>query len=145
MACRRHNKERIVDFIANNWMWLLLAVASGAMLLMPGSGNTGVSCMQAVQLINHEKAVVIDVCGAEEFAQGHIAGAKNIRAEEFGAKLSETVKNKKLPLVMVCASGIRAARAAALARKMGYENAQALAGGMQSWREANLPVERSAA
>ena len=134
-----------MDFIANNWMWLLLAVASGAMLLMPGAGGTGVSCTQAVQLINHEKAVIIDVCGAEEFAQGHIAGAKNIRLEEFESKLPEAVKNKKLPLVVVCASGMRAARAAALAKKLGYENAQPLAGGMQSWREANLPVQRSAA
>lgn len=134
-----------MDFIANNWMWLLLAVASGAMLFMPGSGSSGVSCSQAVHLINHEKAVVIDVCGAEEFAKGHIAGARNIRAEEFASKLPDAVKNKKLPLVLVCASGMRAARAAALARKMGYENAQPLAGGMQSWRDENLPVEHSAA
>ena len=132
-----------MDFIANNWMWLLLAVASGAMLLMPGAGG-GVSCTQTVQLINHEKAVIIDVCGAEEFAQGHIAGAKNIKLDELESKLPDAVKNKKLPLVMVCASGARAARAAALAKKLGYENAQVLAGGMQSWREANLPVERSA-
>lgn len=134
-----------MDFIANNWMWLLLAVASGVMLFMPGSGSSGVSCSQAVHLINHEKAVVIDVCGAEEFAKGHIAGARNIRAEEFASKLPDAVKNKKLPLVLVCASGMRAARAAALARKMGYENAQPLAGGMQSWRDENLPVEHSAA
>ncbi|MBR6975363.1 MAG: rhodanese-like domain-containing protein, partial [Ottowia sp.] len=130
-----------MDFIANNWMWLLLAVASGTMLLIPGPGGAGLNCSQVVQLINHEKAVIIDVCGAEEFAQGHIAGAKNIRAEEFESKLPEAVKNKKLPLVMVCASGMRAARAAALAKKLGYENAQVLAGGMQSWREAQLPVE----
>lgn len=133
-----------MDFIANNWMWLLLAVASGIMLLMPGSSSAGLNCSQVVQLINHEKAVIIDVCGAEEFAKGHIAGAKNIRPEDFEGKLPDAVKEKTLPLVMVCASGARAARAAALAKKLGYENAQVLAGGMQSWREANLPVERSA-
>ena len=133
-----------MDFIANNWMWLLLAVASGIMLLMPGSGNAGLNCAQVVQLMNHEKAVIIDVCGAEEFAKGHIAGAKNIRPEDFAGKLPDAAQDKKLPLVMVCASGARAARAAALAKKLGYENAQVLAGGMQSWREANLPVERSA-
>ena len=126
-------------------MWLLLALASGAMLFMPGMSGAGLSCAQAVQLINREKAVVIDVCGADEFAKGHIAGAKNIKAEDFESKLPAAVKNKKLPLVIVCASGMRAARAAALAQKMGYENAQVLAGGMQSWRDANLPVERSAA
>jgi rhodanese-related sulfurtransferase len=43
----------------------------------------------------------------------------------------------------VCASGVRARRAVAIARKLGYEQAEVLAGGMKSWREANLPVERS--
>ena len=51
------------------------------------------SCAQAVQLINREKAVVIDVCGADEFAKGHIAGAKNIKAEDFESKLPAAVKN----------------------------------------------------
>ena len=37
------------------------------------------------------------------------------------------------------------ARAVALLRKAGYERAHALAGGLAAWREANLPVEKSAA
>ncbi len=133
-----------MEFIASNWLWLLLALISGGMLLAPGMRNVGISCTQAVQLINHEKAVVVDVCGAEEYAAGHIIGAKNIALDEFEGKLPGAVKNKKLPLILVCASGSRAARAAAIAQKLGYENVQTLAGGLQSWREANLPVERSA-
>ena len=53
--------------------------------------------------------------------------------------------NKALPLIVVCPSGTRASRAAALLRKAGYENATVLAGGTSAWREANLPVEKSAA
>ncbi len=53
--------------------------------------------------------------------------------------------NKALPLVVVCPTGSRASRAAGLLRKAGYEKAQALAGGLDAWREAKLPVERSAA
>jgi rhodanese-related sulfurtransferase len=53
--------------------------------------------------------------------------------------------NKALPLVVVCPTGSRAARAAGLLRKAGYEKAQPLAGGFGAWREANLPVEKSAA
>jgi rhodanese-related sulfurtransferase len=30
-------------------------------------------------------------------------------------------------------------------RKAGYEKASALAGGFGAWREANLPIEKSAA
>jgi rhodanese-related sulfurtransferase len=43
----------------------------------------------------------------------------------------------------VCASGPRANRAVAIAKKLGYENAQALAGGLKAWREASLPVEKA--
>ena len=53
-------------------------------------------------------------------------------------------KNKALPLVVVCPTGTRATRAVATLKKLGFENAQSLAGGLAAWREANLPVEKTA-
>lgn len=46
-------------------------------------------------------------------------------------------------MVLVCASGMRSNRAVAMAKKLGYENAHSLAGGMGAWRSANLPVEKA--
>ena len=134
-----------MNFLLANWMLILVALVSGGMLLssMMGTGGGGLSAPAAVQLINREKAVVIDVCEPAEFAAGHVTGAKSIPMAELEAKLPGAVKNKATPLVMVCASGARAGRAAALARKLGYENTQVLAGGMKAWRDANLPVERA--
>jgi rhodanese-related sulfurtransferase len=43
----------------------------------------------------------------------------------------------------VCATGGRAQRAAATAKKLGYEKAQGLAGGLKAWKDANLPVEKA--
>ena len=134
-----------MNFLLANWMLILVALVSGGMLLssMLGKGGGGLSAPAAVQLINREKAVVIDVCEPAEFAAGHVTGAKSIPMAELEAQLPGAVKNKATPLVMVCASGARAGRAAALARKLGYENTQVLAGGMKAWRDANLPVERA--
>ena len=42
------------------------------------------------------------------------------------------------------ATGARASRAVAILHKLGFANARALAGGLKAWREANLPVEKSA-
>ena len=56
----------------------------------------------------------------------------------------ELPSNKALPLVVVCPTGARAGRAAALLRKAGHEKAVALAGGTAAWREANLPVDKTA-
>jgi len=96
-----------------------------------------------VQLINRQKAVVVDVCEASEFAAGHVTGAKNVPLSELEARLPCVVKNKTVPLIMVCASGARSSRAVAIAKKLGYEQAQSLGGGLKAWKDANLPYEKA--
>ncbi len=136
-----------MKFLIDNWMLIAIALASGGMLLWPlissGMAAGSLSAAGAVQLINRDKAVIIDVCEAPEFAAGHVAGAKNLPLGLFEEKLPSTVKNKALPLILVCASGARANRALAIAKKLGYEKAQCLSGGIKSWKEANLPIEKA--
>jgi len=134
-----------VNFIVENWYLIVLALVSGALLAVPmlkGAAG-GLTAANAVQLINREKAVLIDVCGADEYAAGHAGGAKSVPLGELESRLPNVVKNKAIPVVMMCASGARASRAAAMARKLGYENAQVLAGGLKAWKDAGLPVEKS--
>ena len=134
-----------MNFIIENWYLILLALVSGGMLLAPvlmGGGAGGLTAVNAVQLINREKAVVIDVCAPEEYAAGHVGGAKNVPLAQLEERLPGLVKNKTLPLILVCAKGMRAQRASAVAQKLGYDKAQPLAGGLTAWREANLPVEK---
>jgi rhodanese-related sulfurtransferase len=135
-----------VKFFIDNWTLFAIAIASAAMLLWPvvsrGARAGGLTANEAVMLMNREKAVVIDVCEAAEFANGHVVGAKNIPLSQLEAKLAGTVKNKSTPLVMVCASGMRSNRAVSIATKLGYEKALSLSGGMGAWREASLPVEK---
>ena len=135
-----------MDFVLANWMLIAVALVSGGMLLMPmltGGGGAGLTPAAAVQLINREKAVVIDVCEPAEYQAGHVGGAKSIPLGELEAKLPGAVKNKATPLVLVCASGMRSGRAVAIARKLGYDNAQSLSGGLKGWREASLPIEKA--
>ena len=135
-----------MKFIIDNWMLISVALASGAMLLWPalqGATAGGLSTANAVQLINRERAVVVDVSETEEFAQGHVGGAKNVPVGQLEQRLPEVVKNKTLPLILICPNGARANRALAVAKKLGYEKAQVLAGGLKAWKEANLPVEKA--
>jgi rhodanese-related sulfurtransferase len=135
-----------VKFILDNWMLLAIALSSAGMLFWPvlkGAAGGSLTAQGAVQLINREKAVVIDVCEANEFAAGHVGGAKNIPLGQLEEKLSAAVKNKALPVILVCQSGARSNRAVAIAKKLGYEQAQSLGGGLGAWRTANLPVEKS--
>lgn len=135
-----------VKFLLDNWMLVTIAILSASMLFLPmvqGAVAPGLDPNAAVQLMNREKAVVVDVCEPAEFAAGHIAGAKNIPLGELEAKLANAVKNKAVPVILVCQSGARSARAVAIAKKLGFESAQSLGGGLKAWTSANFPVEKA--
>nr|WP_297352571.1 rhodanese-like domain-containing protein [uncultured Caldimonas sp.] len=137
-----------MKFFIDNWILILAAFVSGGMLVWPlvmrGGRAGSVSAAQAVHMINREKAVVVDVSEPAEYAAAHVAGSRSI---PFGGLESskDLPSNKALPLILVCPTGARASRAAATLRKLGYEKAVPLAGGLAAWREANLPIEKSAA
>ncbi len=137
-----------MNFIVENWILILLAFVSGGMLVWPlvqrgSGGSSAVSPSEAVRLINREKAVMIDVSEPGEYAAGHAIGARNVPLGQLeGAKALPS--NKALPLVLICASGARSVRGAAQLRKAGYEKAFTVAGGNGAWRDAQLPIEKSA-
>jgi rhodanese-related sulfurtransferase len=136
-----------VSFFLENWILVVVAFVSGGLLVWPlvsrGGGALSVGTAEAVRLINREKGVLIDVSEPGEYAAGHAAGARNVPLGKLeGAK--EVPSNKTLPLVLLCPSGARAGRAAALLRKAGHEKAVSLAGGTAAWREAGFPIEKSA-
>ncbi len=134
-----------MKFIVDNWTLLLVALSSGGMLLWPvvqGVAQAGLSPAGAVNLINRERAVVVDVSESAEFAAGHVVGAKNIPFGQLEEKLAAAVKNKTVPLILVCQTGARSGRALAIAKKLGYQQAQSLGGGLGAWKTANLPIEK---
>jgi rhodanese-related sulfurtransferase len=125
-------------------MLLAMTLASGLALLMPVLKKGGGLDPQAmVQLMNREKAVVIDVCEPDEFSRGHVIGAKNLPLAQVNDNLPQWVKNKSTPVIMVCQVGARSSRAAAVARKLGYENAHSLSGGLRAWVAASMPTEKA--
>jgi len=127
-------------------MLIAVALSAGGMLMWPminGAGPGALTADGAVLLMNREKAVVIDICEPAEFAAGHVVGAKNIPLGQLEGKLAITVKNKALPIILVCQSGARSSRALGVAKKLGYENVQSLSGGLGAWRSANLPIEKA--
>ena len=137
-----------MNFFIENWYLFAVALVSGSLLIWPvlSQGTTGgikVSAADAVQLINRERAVLIDISEPAEYAAGHVAGSRNVPLASLEGS-RELPKNKSLPLVVVCPTGTRAPRAVAVLRKLGFENARSLAGGLNAWRAANLPVEKAA-
>jgi rhodanese-related sulfurtransferase len=134
-----------VDFFLNNWILVAIALVSGVLLVLPvlqGAAGAGISPAEAVQLMNRDKAVVVDVCSAQEFASGRVKGAVHVALDQLEARLADTVKDKTKPVIMVCASGMRSKRALAVAKKLGYQQVHSLQGGLQAWKDANLPIAK---
>ncbi len=137
-----------MTFLIENWYLFLVAAVSGGLLIWPmfgaAAGGTGkVTTAEAVRLINREKAVLIDVSDPSEYAQSHAGGSRNVPLA--GLETSPALpRNKGQPVLLMCSTGARSSRAVAALKKLGFEQAHAVAGGLDAWRAANLPVEKTA-
>jgi len=131
-----------VQFLLDNIFLIAIALISGGMLAWPlirsRAAGPALSTLQATQLINARNAVVLDVRTPQEFATGSLPGARNVPADKLGEKLPDIKKDK--PVIVVCASGGRAGRAAAQIRAGGHAEVYVLAGGIAAWRDAGLPI-----
>ena len=135
-----------MNFLLENWLLVLVAFSSGVALLLPNLHQLGapsLSPTQAVLLMNREKAHIVDVRSPDEFASGHLIGAKNIPLDKLSTDLGKNIADKKRPLILVCASGMRSQKALAVAKAQGFEQAHSLGGGLKIWQDANLPLEKA--
>ncbi len=131
-----------MEFLTENIVLIVVAFASGAMLLWPmiqrRSAGPSLDTLGATRMINDAHAIVLDIRETAEFAAGHLPNAKNIPAAELEKRVAEL--SAKKPVLVCCASGARAGRAATVLRGAGHEQVFTLAGGIQAWRQAGLPV-----
>ncbi|MCL2021344.1 MAG: rhodanese-like domain-containing protein [Betaproteobacteria bacterium] len=133
------------EFVQNNILIIAIALISGIMLVWPGFRSSGkrVSPHQAIQLINHEGALIIDVRDAGEFTTSHMPEARNIPLKELDSRMPELEQLKEKNLLLVCLSGVRAGQASARLEKQGFARINCLDGGVDAWQRAGLPLIRS--
>ena len=101
-----------------------------------------VGSAEAINLINRESAVVVDVCEPKEYEQGHVPNSINIPLGSLASRVNELDKYKDKPVVVACRSGNRSMRGAIALRKNGFESVYSLSGGILAWQKGNLPVEK---
>ncbi|HYD63009.1 MAG TPA: rhodanese-like domain-containing protein [Noviherbaspirillum sp.] len=130
-------------FLDNIWL-IGIAILSGGALLWPNLQRRGarVSTLQATQLINQGKAIVVDVREPAEFSAGHLRDAKNIPLGELSNRIGELDKFKSKSAIVVCQSGARSAKAAAQLKKAGFNEAYSLDGGIAAWQAQGLPLAK---
>lgn len=133
---------RFFEFVSNHL--LLVGVFVGLLLLFfmneARRGGRSISAQELVNLVNRDKALVVDVRDRKEFGAGHIVNAVNIPFASLEKRLSELENDRERPIVVTCKMGQHAGAAGALLRKAGFSNVMRLSGGIAEWRNSSLPL-----
>ncbi len=83
---------------------------------------------------------VLDVRDAADFAEGHIAGARNIPLPELKQRLAELEDWRDRPLAVVCRTDKRSAQAVQMLGEQGFKTPLLVKEGMQRWKNDGLPL-----
>ena len=108
------------------------------------SGSSALAPADAVRLAN-SGALLLDVRDSKAYEEGHIIEARNLPAAELAAKAETLKKYKEKPVIVYCDSGTASGAAARTLRAGGFTKVVTLRGGLQSWRQENLPLVKGAA
>lgn len=111
---------------------------------LKGMGRGGqLSCQGAVDCINHQSAVVLDVRVADKFKQGHIVNAVNFPAEDLEKRVNTLNKYKSKPVIVVCEDGQASSKLAEALKHKGFGQVLVLKGGMRAWLDEQFPTTQS--
>jgi rhodanese-related sulfurtransferase len=136
-----------MQFLANNWMLVLIMFMSGAMLLFPliqrrSSGMKEIGNTRLTYLLNREDASVLDIREAREMDGRKIVGAIHIPFSQLKDRVGEIKAAKDKPLVVYCARGQHSLMAGSVLKSAGFTDLYNLNGGFKAWAEAGLPVDK---
>jgi rhodanese-related sulfurtransferase len=102
-----------------------------------------VSTQDLIRLMN-QGALVLDIRKPEEFALGHVNGAKHLASDQILTAGDSFKRFKEKPVVVYCDSGSLSAAAVRQLNAQGFTRAFTLRGGFAAWRADNLPVAKAA-
>ncbi|MDF1760208.1 MAG: rhodanese-like domain-containing protein [Coxiellaceae bacterium] len=137
--------DQVLHFIAKHWALCAAFVVVLLMVLLEegkarGRGGGQVNPEGAVNLINREDAAVLDLRSKQAFEKGHMVGAINIAKADIEIKVKKLQKYQDKPLIIVCERGNDSNRIALKLRRDGFQRPLVLAGGIEAWKAAKLPL-----
>ena len=131
-----------LEFLAQQWVLVGAILVLFVLLIMHESRRSGpsLSPQQAINLVNSEQGLFVDLRDAGEFKKGHIVGAVNIPAAKLAERMGELEKYRDKPLVLVCKMGQQTGAAGKQLRAANYERVYKMSGGMMEWGNLQLPT-----
>jgi len=138
--------ERLIEF-AGNHPYLVAAAVFMVVVVIVSEMRTRIQDFaaipphDAIRLMN-QGALVLDVRDGEPYAAGHIGEARHVPLKDVTGSAESLKKFREKPVVTYCETGMNGGVAARELRKLGFSKVFNLRGGLNAWRQENLPVVR---
>ncbi len=131
-----------LEFLAQQWILVAALLAVIVMLIMHEARKSGpsLSPQQAINLVNAEDGVFVDLRDAAEYKGGHIVDSLHIPASQVEKRATELEKYRDKPVVLVCKMGQQAGMAGKQLKAAGFGKVYKMAGGMMEWGNLQLPT-----
>jgi sulfur-carrier protein adenylyltransferase/sulfurtransferase len=115
---------------------------SGAELLRQVKSQIEEVDPSEVAELMHEGVAIIDVRETDEFAAGHLPGAKHVPRSYLETRIEGVVPDRSAQVILYCASGNRSAYGTrTLVDELGYEHVRSMTGGITLWKDRGYDVE----
>ncbi len=138
--------QQLLQFVIKHWVMCGALVLLLVLLFVEEARSKGfgsqLSVHKAVDLMNHEQAIVLDLRDKDTFKTGHIIDAINIPKADLEQKMNKIINFKTRPIIVVCPNGQQSTQVAAQLKKQGFEKIQALSKGMQAWKSESMPTRK---
>jgi rhodanese-related sulfurtransferase len=130
------------EFLAQQWIQAAGLLALIGMLIMHEARKAGpsLSPQRAINLVNAEEGVFVDLRDATEFRKGHIVNAINIPATKLPERMVELEKYRDKPVVLVCKMGQQSGAAGKQLKAEKFAQVYKMTGGMMEWGNLQLPT-----
>ena len=137
--------EQLFEFIGNHLFLVGAFIIVSGLLFWDYAQNAknNVNTVQAIELVNNEDAVILDIRSMVDYNKGHIINAINIPFNSLKSQLNQLQKYKEKPIIVTCRTGAQSSMACKQLRDEGFVDVYNLSGGILSWENANMPISQS--
>ena len=131
-----------VEFLTQQWILAAALSVVIIMLFMHETRKSGpsLSPQKAINMVNAEQGVFLDLRDAADYKQGHIVDAVHIPSAKLAERMAELEKYRNKPIILVCKMGQQASAAGKQLKGNNFEQVYKMTGGMMEWSNLQLPT-----
>jgi len=139
--------QSFIEFSLRHWeLWLaffaILALLLAFELHIKFSSAAPLSPQQAVFLFNQQNALFLDVRDPSHFAKEHIASSRHVAWSELKSSTASLPFDASQAIIIVSDVTPSHYQVARVLKKSGFKKLYYLKGGLLSWKNASLPLNR---